>query len=379
MHKRAFRRGGLAAASLVTLAAALAAAPAVASAQASHTIVIDAGHGGKDPGGVGTGMQEKNVVLDVCKRFKALLDADTADDAGGGKWTALLTRSDDTYVGLSARANYANARDADRFMSIHSNAFSDPAAHGTETFAYAEGGQGAALRNLVQEEMLNAWHRTNRGNKTANFAVLRETAMPAELHELSFITNAADAAYLASADHRQEAAVAHLRAIQRHFGIQPYVPGSGDNGGGGGDTGEITGVVQDDLGPIEGAQVSLDSGQSVATGADGTFDFTDAPVGTRGITASADGHEDNTVQVAVNAGEVSDQDVTLTRRTDANGGGGADAGTGEGEPGADRVSAGCAAGGGGGAGAGAIAPLLLALVWAGRSRRRGTSRRRARA
>lgn len=376
MQKSTYRRAGLAAASMMALAAALVAAPAGASAQATHTIVIDAGHGGKDPGGVGTGMQEKNVVLDVCKRFKDLLDADTADDAGGGKWVALLTRSNDTYVGLSARADYANARDADRFMSIHSNAFSDPAAHGTETFAYAEGGQGAALRNLVQEEMLNAWHRTNRGNKTANFAVLRETAMPAELHELSFITNAEDAAYLASADHRQEAAVAHLRAIQRHFGIQPYVPGSGDGGGDGGDTGEITGVVEDDLGPIEGAQVSLDSGQTVATGKGGAFDFTDVPVGTRGISASAEGHEDNTVQVEVNAGEASNQDVTLTRLRGADGG--SDAGTGEGaQGGGDGVSAGCAVGGGG-AGAGAIAPLLLALLLAGRSRRRRAGRPGAR-
>jgi hypothetical protein len=109
-------------------------------------------------------------------------------------------------------------------MSIHSNAFSDPAAHGTETFSFAEGTTGAALRNLVQAEMIAAWGLTNRGNKTANFFVLRETAMPAVLHELAFITNSTDVLKLKSATERQKAARAHLFAIQRHFGLARHVP-----------------------------------------------------------------------------------------------------------------------------------------------------------
>jgi uncharacterized protein (TIGR03382 family) len=204
------------------LVLAIALVPGLAAAQTR--IVIDPGHGGTDPGGVGNGLQEKNIVLDVARRFKTLLDADTANTAGGGRWVALLTRSSDVFVSLSARAAFSNNQDADRFMSIHSNAFSSAAANGTETFAFAEGGTGAALRNLVQAEMIAAWRLTNRGNKTANFAVLRETAAPAVLHELAFITNATDAAHLASSTERQKAAVAHLRAIQRHFGITPFVP-----------------------------------------------------------------------------------------------------------------------------------------------------------
>jgi N-acetylmuramoyl-L-alanine amidase len=196
--------------------------PSLSAAQ--RRIVIDPGHGGTDPGGVGNGLQEKNIVLDVANRFKALLDADTANTSGGGSWVALRTRTTDTFVSLSARAAFSNNQDADRFMSIHANAFSDPSAHGTETFAFAEGGLGAALRNLVQSEMIAAWGLTNRGNKTANFAVLRDTAAPAILHELAFITNATDVLKLGSATERQKAAVAHLRAIQRHFGITPFVP-----------------------------------------------------------------------------------------------------------------------------------------------------------
>lgn len=197
---------------------------AAGGAAAQTRIVIDPGHGGTDPGGVGNGLQEKNIVLDVSTRFRNLLNADSSDTRGGGNWTALMTRSSDVFVSLSARAAYSNNQGANRFMSIHSNAFSSSSANGTETFSYAEGTTGAALRNLVQAEMIAAWGLTNRGNKTANFAVLRDTAAPAVLHELAFITNATDAAKLGSATERQKAAVAHLRAIQRHYGLSPYLP-----------------------------------------------------------------------------------------------------------------------------------------------------------
>jgi MYXO-CTERM domain-containing protein len=340
-----------------------------APAAAQKKIVIDPGHGGADPGGVGTGMQEKNVVLDTCKRFKALLDADTADNGGGGNWTSYLTRTDDTFVELSARASYANSKGADRFMSIHSNAFSDPSANGTETFAYAEGGTGAALRNLVQDEMIKAWGLTNRGNKTANFAVLRETSMPAELHELAFITNASDAQKLASDAERQKAAEAHLKAIQRHYDIPPYIPGGG---GGGGDTGRIAGVVRDDIGPIEGATVMVDSGQSVTTGADGTFEVADVPVGTRGLTVSAPDHEQTVVQVEVNAGDQSDTEITLDRSDEGGGVDGSDAGIGQ-EPGdtGETIDAGCVcrAGGAGGGSTPLSLALLVLVAWRVRRRR----------
>jgi N-acetylmuramoyl-L-alanine amidase len=211
--------------SLTKLLAALAlVALGAGASSAQRRIVIDPGHGGTDPGGTGNGLQEKNIVLDVSSRFRSLLNADTNDTRGGGSWVALMTRTTDTFVSLSARASFSNAQGADRFMSIHSNAFSSSSANGTETFSFAEGTTGAALRNLVQAEMIAAWGLTNRGNKTANFAVLRDTAAPAVLHELAFITNATDAAKLGSATERQKAAVAHLRAIQRHFGITPYLP-----------------------------------------------------------------------------------------------------------------------------------------------------------
>lgn len=191
----------------------------------AQSIVIDPGHGGSDPGGTGNGMEEADIVLDTSKRFRDLLEADTADTTGGGSWSVSLTRTTDVYVSLAGRSEYANSIDADRFMSIHANAFGNTTANGTETFSYGEGTNSANLRNLVQEEMVDAWQLTNRGNKTAGFSVLRNTAMPAELHELAFITHTGDASKLGSEQHRQSAAVAHLRALQRHYGINPYVPG----------------------------------------------------------------------------------------------------------------------------------------------------------
>ena len=260
---------------LPVLGLALAAAliPSVASAQ--RRIIIDPGHGGTDPGGTGNGLQEKNIVLDVATRFKSLLDTDTADTRGGGNWVALRTRTSDVFVSLSARAAYSNNQGADRFMSIHSNAFTNTSANGTETFAYAEGGTGAALRNLVQAEMIAAWGLTNRGNKTADFAVLRETAAPAVLHELAFITNATDAAKLGSATQRQKAAVAHLRAIQRHYGISPYLPSlaavAPADGAEAAEAAEASDVATPAAGSTEQDESSSAAGCSSSTGSNGAI------------------------------------------------------------------------------------------------------------
>ncbi|MBA3459987.1 MAG: N-acetylmuramoyl-L-alanine amidase [Deltaproteobacteria bacterium] len=291
---------------LIALAVLL--VPAIGHAQVK--VVIDAGHGGSDPGGVGTGMQEKNVVLDVTNRFKALLAADTADTRGGGTWTALLTRSNDTFVSLAGRSAYSNNQGADRFMSIHANAFGDTSANGIETFSLAATGTSAQLRNLVQAEMVSAWALTNRGNKTANFAVLRDTAAPAVLHELAFITNPTDAAKLGSPVERQKAAVAHLRAIQRHYNIAPYVPGNPPPQD---DTGEIAGLVVDSAGPVLGATVKLEGGATVVTGSDGRFVIAEAAAGMQTLTASADGYATQTVEVTVASAAREEIEIVLVR------------------------------------------------------------------
>lgn len=321
---------------------------ALCAPAAAQKIVIDPGHGGMDPGGVGNGLQEKNIVLDVSLRFRDLLDADTADTAGGGAWTVHMTRDDDTFVGLQARADYANSLGADRFLSIHSNAFSDPSANGTETFSYTNAGDGAALRNLVQEEMIAAWGLRDRGNKVANFAVLRETAMPAILHELAFITNAGEAAVLGDPEKRRQAAEAHLRGLQRHYGIAPYIP-TGEPPVEA--TGTVEGIVSGPGGPLAGVTVSLDSGGAATSAGDGTFSIGSVPAGAHVVSAVAPGHRAASAMVTVAGGAVVGVDLFLE----------ADDGMNEEEvPGED--GGGCSAGGGAG-------PLLTILVL-GLARRR---------
>jgi N-acetylmuramoyl-L-alanine amidase len=208
-------------ATLLVIAAACL-APAAAGAQS--LICIDPGHGGSDPGAVGVGgLEEASVNLDICLRLRDLLDADTADTSCGGSWSVIMTRDSDTAVSLSARASYANSQGADRFASVHNNAGGGT---GTETYSYAEGTTGADMRCSIQGEVVAHLGTRDRGCKTANFAVLRETNMPATLTECAFVDTAADAAILDDPAQRQEIARAHLHALQQHFGIAPCDPGS---------------------------------------------------------------------------------------------------------------------------------------------------------
>ena len=201
--------------------------PPVRFAIDSIRVAIDPGHGGTDPGAVGNGLLEKEINLAVGLRLAELLELDTLDTAGGGKWEVLMTRDDDSSVSLGERTTLANNWGADRFISIHNNAFSIASANGTETFSFAEGSLGANLRDRIQEEMLTALGLLDRGSKTANFFVLRETAMPAALSEGGFLTNAQDAAALSDPTAVDRIAKAHLFGLQRHYGFMAYEPNDG--------------------------------------------------------------------------------------------------------------------------------------------------------
>jgi len=209
-----------------TAVAAVAVATLFAGAAQAQTgkICIDPGHGGSDPGAVGNGQEEAPNVLDTGNRFKAWMDTDTADSAGGGSWTVVRTRSTDVSVTLQGRCDISNNNACNRFMSIHNNAAGATSANGIETFSVSTTGTGADLRNKVQEEALIAWPLTNRGNKTANYYVIVNTSAPAELHEMAFISNASDATWLGSATQRDNHAKAELFAIQRNYGLAKYTP-----------------------------------------------------------------------------------------------------------------------------------------------------------
>lgn len=195
-----------------------------ATAFSQTKLCIDPGHGGSDPGAVGNGQQEKTNALNTSLKFRNWLNADSANGSGGGNWNVLMTRTGDTYPSLSARTSYANSNGVSRFMSIHNNACCG--ASGTETFCHTSLGTSSDLRNKIQSRSVQAWGLTNRGNKTATFYVLTYTNMPATLAELGFITHAYDAGFLGNSGHQDNMAKHHMWAVQNHFGITAFTPGT---------------------------------------------------------------------------------------------------------------------------------------------------------
>jgi N-acetylmuramoyl-L-alanine amidase len=187
---------------------------------AGRKFVIDAGHGGTDPGAVGidggAAPNEEDFVLDVAQRLKTKLET-----AGG---TVVMTRSTDTTVSLTARRDLANAEDPDAFLSIHCNSFSDPSANGTETFWWTSGAAtDELLAEKVQDRMMDAFSLTNRGVKQANFTVLTANP-PAALAEMMFISNQTEFDLMNLPATRQAAADAYFQAFADFLGIDLSAP-----------------------------------------------------------------------------------------------------------------------------------------------------------
>lgn len=153
-------------------------------------LMLDPGHGGKDPGAMNgpTGVREKDITLKLALKVGNLL---TAQGLKIG-----YTRTTDVYVDLNERIAMANKAEARYFLSIHINSASSSTATGTETYAYAAGGQGEKLAKAVQSNLVAVIRLPDRGIKFANFAVLRETNMPAALTEVCYICNPNEEALL---------------------------------------------------------------------------------------------------------------------------------------------------------------------------------------
>ncbi|MCM3756123.1 N-acetylmuramoyl-L-alanine amidase [Sporosarcina aquimarina] len=155
------------------------------------TVVIDAGHGGWDPGATANGYIEKNLTLNVAKKMEKYY--------AKVPMKAKMTRTSDTYISLDARGDYASKVKGDIFVSIHINSHTGSSANGTETYYYTRSAavnpnvsQSKALATYVQNRQLEAWGLTDRGVKIMNLAVLRQNTVPAVLAELGFITNKKD-------------------------------------------------------------------------------------------------------------------------------------------------------------------------------------------
>jgi N-acetylmuramoyl-L-alanine amidase len=224
-------------------------------------IVIDAGHGGKDPGCNGAGeIFEKQVTLGVALRLGKLIQ-DSLKDV-----KVLYTRKTDEFIELYKRPELANKNSADLFISIHCNSNKNTSAAGSETYLMGlhktEGNLGVAKREnaaitleqnyqsnasyggfdpespeghiiftLVQNAYMEAssgfaskveYHIAktgkikSRGVKQAGFLVLWQTAMPSVLVELGFLTNTADRAVLKTADGQKQIALALFKAVREY-------------------------------------------------------------------------------------------------------------------------------------------------------------------
>lgn len=180
-------------------------------------ICIDPGHGGYDPGAVGpSGVQEKDVTLAVSKLLAAQLQAAGVEvlltrDSDAGPW--------DSNSDLQKRCDIANQFGADLFISIHANAAANPSAVGTETYCYKFGGQGEQLAHAIQEQLVAALGRPDRGIKTANYYVLKRTNMVAVLAELAFISNPGEESLLVTPSCQEQAAQAIAQGIGNLYGF----------------------------------------------------------------------------------------------------------------------------------------------------------------
>lgn len=216
------------------------------------TVIIDAGHGGKDPGTIGhRGLREKDITLAVAKKVGGYIEEYLPDVE------VIYTRDDDTFVELQERGKIANRARGDLFVSIHANAFRRSEVKGSEIYflglartqaalevmkrensvVHLEGGNG--MHELSEEDLLiyelaNAGNlaiseriaekmeyqfrerarRPTRGVKQAQFVVLYHASMPALLVELGFITNPDEARFLGSEYGQSIVASAIFRAIR---------------------------------------------------------------------------------------------------------------------------------------------------------------------
>jgi len=245
-------------------------------------VVIDPGHGGKDPGTIGGRIQEKDVVLDIALKLGAQIQNNFPEIE------VIFTRKSDVFIPLHQRAEIANKADADLFISIHANAVAQKGVQGTETFVlgqhrsddnlqvaktensvilleddytttyegfdpnspesyimfelvqdeYKE--QSISLANSIQNEFRLKASRHDRSVKEAGFLVLRRTTMPGVLIETGFLSNPTERTYLASESGKQHIAqaifsafVAYKKDIERkssfHISTQETQPATNEN------------------------------------------------------------------------------------------------------------------------------------------------------
>ena len=167
------------------------------SSSSPITVVIDAGHGGHDRGGIpGQRIAEKDMTLDVAQRLRNVLAA--------SGYRVVMSRDSDVFVSLPGRVAIANSYRNAVFVCIHFNATKRMGAGGIETYFYSR--DSLSLASAVHYYVVGGAPSANRGVRRRGFYVLRKTNVPAVLVECGFLTNPTEGAYAQTASYRQKLA-----------------------------------------------------------------------------------------------------------------------------------------------------------------------------
>jgi N-acetylmuramoyl-L-alanine amidase len=174
------------------------------------TVVIDAGHGGHDRGGIpGQRVAEKDMTLDVARRLKSVLAA--------SGYRVVMTRDSDVFVPLGTRCAIANSNRNAIFVSVHFNSATRSGASGIETYFYSR--DSLSLASAIHHYVAGGAPSDNRGVRRRGYYVLRRTNMPAVLVECGFLTNPTEAAYAQNASYRQKLAEAIAAGVGRRNSV----------------------------------------------------------------------------------------------------------------------------------------------------------------
>lgn len=173
-------------------------------------IILDPGHGGKDPGAIYGGTREKDLNLRVARRCRELLVA--------RGYLAKMTRYDDRYVSLSRRASICNAYDKAIIVSIHFNAWGGSrSVNGIETFYSSSAGR--KLAGQVHRNVVSAVNQKDRGLKfNSKYKLLTKTKHPTALVELGFMSNPTELRKIRSASMNEKRAQGIVRGLRSYFG-----------------------------------------------------------------------------------------------------------------------------------------------------------------
>jgi len=174
------------------------------------TVVIDAGHGGYDRGGIpGQRVSEKDMTLDVARRLKSVLAA--------SGYRVVMTRDSDVFVPLGTRCAIANSNRNAIFVSVHFNSATRSGASGIETYFYNR--ESLSLASAIHHYVAGGAPSSNRGVRRRGYYVLRRTNMPAVLVECGFLTNPTEAGYAQNASYRQKLAEAIAAGVGRRNSV----------------------------------------------------------------------------------------------------------------------------------------------------------------